>query len=68
MPKTPLFGAIAYALKRWEELNRFLDHPHATSSNNRAENAIRPFVLARKGFLFANTPPQGAKASALTSL
>ena len=67
MPKTPLFGAIACALKRWEELNRFLNYPHATSSNNRAENAIRPFVLARKGFLFANTP-QGAKASALTSL
>ena len=64
IPKTPLYSAITYALKRWEELNRFLDHPHATSSNNRAENAIRPFVLARKGFLFANTP-QGAQASAL---
>jgi len=64
IPKTPLLGAINYALGRWEELNRFLDHPYATSSNNTAENAIRPFVLARKGFLFANTP-QGARASAL---
>lgn len=64
IPKTPLCAAINYALKRWDGLNRFLDHPHATSGNNRAENAIRPFVLARKGFLFANTP-QGARASAL---
>lgn len=64
IPKSPLSTAITYALKRWEELNRFLDYPYATSSNNRAQHAIRPFVLARKGFLFANTP-QGAQASAL---
>ena len=31
--------------------------------NNRAENAIRPFVLGRKNWLFAATP-DGAHASA----
>ena len=33
-------------------------------SNNRAERSIKPFVMGRKNFLFANTP-RGAKASAV---
>lgn len=32
-------------------------------SNNAAENAIRPFTVGRKNWLFADTP-KGAKASA----
>ena len=35
-----------------------------TPDNNLAENAIRPFVLGRKNWLFAGTP-RGAEASAL---
>ena len=35
-----------------------------TPDNNAAENAIRPFVLGRKNWLFAGTP-EGAEASAL---
>ena len=33
-------------------------------SNNRAERTIKPFVIDRKNFLFANTP-SGAKSSAV---
>lgn len=33
-------------------------------SNNRAERSIKPFVIGRKNFLFANTP-RGARASAI---
>ena len=33
-------------------------------SNNRAERRIKPFVIDRKNFLFANTP-KGAKGSAI---
>lgn len=32
--------------------------------NNRAERSIKPFVIGRKNFLFANTP-RGARASAV---
>jgi transposase len=32
--------------------------------NNHAENAIRPFVVGRKNWLFSGTP-EGAQASAL---
>lgn len=34
-----------------------------TPDNNSAENAIRPFVIGRKNWLFSGNP-QGAKASA----
>ena len=34
-------------------------------TNNRAERSIKPFVIGRKNFLFANTPPKGAEASAI---
>ena len=64
LPGSPLQTAITYPLERWEALTRFLDFPFATSSNQLAENKIRPFAVGRKNFLFCITP-QGAKASAL---
>ena len=42
----------------------FLEHGEIEISNNQVENAIRPFVVGRKGWLFADTP-QGAEASAI---
>lgn len=56
--------AIIYPLQRWDQLTRFLEYPYATSSNQLAENSIRPFALDRKNFLFCITP-QGAQVSAL---
>ena len=41
----------------------YLDHAEMTPDNNKAENAIRPFVVGRKNWLFAGTP-NGAQASA----
>ena len=43
---------------------RFLSIGEIEISNNQVENAIRPFVVVRKGWLFADTP-QGAEASAI---
>jgi len=43
-------------------LIRYLDHPALTPDNNAAENAIRPFVVGRKNFLFSGSP-RGAEAS-----
>ena len=42
----------------------FLSIGEIEISNNQVENAIRPFVVVRKGWLFAGTP-QGAEASAI---
>ena len=60
-----LFGkAITYALDQWQYLVRYLLDGQLEISNNRAERSIKPFVIDRKNFLFANTP-RGARASAI---
>lgn len=41
-----------------------LDHGEVDISNNFAENAIRPFVVGRKGWLFCDSP-KGADSSAI---
>lgn len=64
LPKTPLGIASNYALKQRKYLERYLLDGRLEISNNRAERSIKPFVIDRKNFLFANTP-RGAKASAI---
>lgn len=56
--------AVTYALNQKQYLETFLEHGEIEISNNQVENAIRPFVVGRKGWLFSDTP-QGAKASAV---
>jgi len=65
LPQSHLGKAIDYCLKQWESLNTFLSDGHLEIDNNRAERSIRPFVMARKNFMFCNTP-KGAKSSAIT--
>lgn len=55
--------ALNYPLEHWENLIKFLNYPYATSSNERAENAIRPFAVGRRNWLFTITE-LGAKVSA----
>ena len=63
-PKTGLYTAVVYALNQREYLERYLEDGRLEISNNRAERSIKPFVIGRKNWLFANTP-RGAKASAI---
>jgi transposase len=63
LPKSPLGEAIAYALGLWPKLITYLEDGHIEIDNNRAENAIRPFVIGRKAWLFSGSP-RGAQASA----
>jgi transposase len=64
LPKSALGLAISYSLKLWDKLCNYLCDGRLEISNNRAERAIKPFVLGRKNFLFSNTP-RGATASAI---
>jgi len=64
MPKTPIGVAVNYALGQRKYLEAYLSDGRLEISNNRAERSIKPFVIDRKNFLFANTP-RGAKASAI---
>jgi len=63
-PKTGIGRAAHYALSQKKYLERYLLDGRLEISNNRAERSIKPFVIDRKNFLFANTP-RGAKASAI---
>jgi transposase len=63
LPESRIGKAVFYALGQWQKLCVFLTHGEAPMTNNRVENAIRPFALGRKGWLFADTV-KGAAASA----
>jgi transposase len=56
--------AIRYCLSNWVELNNYLKDGRIEIDNNLIENAIRPFALGRKNWLF-NGSPAGAKAGAI---
>jgi transposase len=64
LPQT-LFGqAVHYALTQRKYLERYLLDGRLEISNNRAERSIKPFVIGRKNWLFANTT-NGVRASAV---
>ena len=63
-PKSKAGEAIRYTLDEWNKLIKYMDHFLLTPDNNLTENAIRPFVLGRKNWLFSNTP-RGAHSSAV---
>ncbi len=60
----PLKKAIKYTLNHREYFTNFLLDGRIPISNNMSENSIRAVAVARKNFLFSDTP-QGAEASAL---
>lgn len=64
LPKTKLGEAITYCLNQWEKLQRFTLDGRLNIDNNRAERAIKPFVIGRKAWLFSQTA-NGANASAV---
>ena len=64
VPKTPVGKAIHYAQSQRKYLGRYLLDSRLEISNNRAERSIKPFIIGRKNWLFANTP-RGARASAI---
>ena len=63
LPKSPLGQAVAYCRNQWTKLTAYLQDGRLEIDNNRAERAIKPFVIGRKNWLFANTPC-GAQSSA----
>jgi transposase len=68
VPSSLLGKAVNYTLDEWSALIRYLDHSVLTPDNNAAENAIRPFVLGRKNWLFSGSPTGAAASCAMYSL
>lgn len=63
-PKSPLGGAIGYALNQWGPLTEYLNDGRLNIDNNICERAIRPFAVGRKNWLFMGNV-QGAQASSV---
>jgi transposase len=67
-PKGLLGKAIQYTLNNWDKLNVYIEDGRLKPDNNDAENAIRPFVIGRKNWLFAGHPNGAEAAAAFYSL
>lgn len=64
LPKSNLGKAIRYCLNQWEKLKVYLEDGEIELSNNKAERAVKPFIIGRKNWLFSKSP-HGAKASSI---
>lgn len=58
-----LIEAANYLANQWHKLIRYVDDGRLSIDNNRAERAVKPFVIGRKNWLFSQTA-NGAHASA----
>ena len=63
LPGSLLGKALPYLSAQWPKLIRYLENGARPIDNNLCENAIRPFVVGRRNWLFADTVA-GANASA----
>ena len=62
-PQSALGKALQYANKQWDKLTVHVEDGRLRMDNNLTENAIRPFVIGRKNYLFYDTVA-GANVSA----
>lgn len=63
-PKSKLGSAINYALGQWDRVTSYVLDGRLRPDNNLVENAIRPFAVGRKNWLFKGSP-RGAETGAL---
>ena len=63
IPGSLLGKALHYLSAQWPKLTRYVENGTWPIDNNLCENAIRPFVIGRRNWLFADTVA-GANASA----
>ncbi|MBR6413574.1 MAG: IS66 family transposase [Oscillospiraceae bacterium] len=63
-PKSKLGIVLNYLKNQCPTLTAYLQDGRIELSNNRAERGIKPFVISRKNFLFANTA-NGAQSCAI---
>ena len=61
---TRMEKAVTYIQNRHSYLMTYLEDGRCSFSNNLSENAICPFTVSRKNWLFCDTP-NGAQASAI---
>lgn len=68
LPKSPIGQAIAYALRHWQALTRYLDDGFLDIDNNIAELTLRHIAIGRKNWLFAGSMAGARTAATLFSV
>ncbi len=68
LPKSAIGEAIAYTLKLWPRLKRYVEDGCLQIDNNPVENSIRPVALGRKNYLFAGSHHAAQQAAIVYSL
>lgn len=68
LPAADLGQAIDYTRKRWRQLTRFLNHGWLPIDNNPAENALRPWAVGRKNWLYFGSPAGGERAAIIATM
>ena len=68
LPKSPIGQAIAYALRHWQALTRYLDDGFLDIDNNVAELTLRHIAIGRKNWLFAGSQAGAQTAAILFSV
>ncbi len=54
--------ALNYLASNWSRLEHYVEAGHLPIDTNRAENAIRPFVIGRKNWLHPRAPAPSSTA------
>lgn len=68
IPKSPLGKAIHYMNNNWRALTRYVTQGYLTSTNNTAEQTMRPIAIGRKNYLFVGSERGGEAAAIFYSL
>src|SRR3954470_15326609 len=67
LPKSPMGGAIGYALNNWEALRRYTEAGFLAIDNNISEREMKRIAIGRKNWLTIGSPRGGQTAAVLFS-
>lgn len=67
LPASAIGKAMAYTLKLWPRLIRYIEDGRLKIDNNLIENSIRPVALGRKNYLFAGSHDAAQNAAMMYS-
>ena len=68
LPRSPMAGAIGYALNQWDALSVYATRGFLAIDNNAAERALKRVAIGRKNWLFAGNDRAGQTAATLYTL
>ena len=67
LPKSEAGQAVAYTLKNWAALTRYVENPDFSIDNNHTERALRCFAVGRANWTFFGSDRGGRSAAVLRS-